>query len=132
MMDPFKEERVDKAKLEKYRELLLKSKMQILNGGILRSNDDLTVSSDDLSDEADLASSVISQQVTFNMRHRELEKLKAIDEALYNIEQGTYGHCEECDEEITSKRLDNQPWTTLCITHAEEKERENNKFIRAV
>lgn len=132
MMDPFKEERVDKAKMEKYRELLLKSKMQILNGGILRSNDDLTVSSDDLSDEADLASSVINQQVTFNMRHRELEKLKAIDEALYNIEQGTYGHCEECDEEITGKRLENQPWTTLCITHAEERERENNKFIRAV
>ena len=132
MMDPFKEERVDKAKMEKYRELLLKSKMQILNGGILRSNDDLTVSSDDLSDEADLASSVINQQVTFNMRHRELEKLKAIDEALYNIEQGTYGHCEECDEEITAKRLENQPWTTLCITHAEERERENNKFIRAV
>lgn len=118
--------------MEKYKELLLKSKMQILNGGILRSNDDLTVSSDDLSDEADLASSVITQQVTFNMRHRELEKLKAIDEALYSIEQGTYGHCEECDEEITGKRLDNQPWTTLCITHAEEKERESNKFIRAV
>ncbi len=131
-MEPFKEDCVDKAKMEKYRELLLKSKMQILNGGILRSNDDLTVSSDDLSDEADLASSVINQQVTFNMRHRELEKLKAIDEALYSIEQGTYGHCEECDEEINCKRLDNQPWTTLCITHAEEKERENNKFIRAV
>ncbi len=132
MMDPFKEERVDKAKLEKYRQLLLKAKVQIMNGGILRSNEDLTVSSDDLSDEADLASSVINQQVTFNMRHRELEKLKAIDEALYNIESGTYGHCEECDEEITEKRLENQPWTTLCITHAEEKERENNKFIRAV
>ncbi len=123
---------MDKAKLEKYRQLLLKSKMQIINGGILRSNDDLTVSSDDLSDEADLASSVINQQVTFNMRHRELEKLKAIDEALYRIEQGVYGHCEECDEEINDKRLENQAWTTLCITHAEEKERENNKFVRAI
>ncbi len=131
-METFKEERVEKAKLEKFKELLLKLKMQILNGGILRSNDDLTVSSDDLSDEADLASSVINQQVTFNMRHRELEKLKAIDEALYKIENGTYGHCEECDEEIFEKRLENQPWTVLCITHAEEKERENNKFIRAV
>ncbi len=118
--------------MEKYRQLLLKAKMQIMSGGLLRSNDDLTVSSDDLSDEADLASSVINQQVTFNMRHRELGKLKAIDEALYGIENGTYGHCEECDEEINEKRLENQPWTTLCITHAEEKERENNKFIRAV
>jgi DnaK suppressor protein len=123
---------VDKAKSDKYRELLLKAKMQILNGGLLRSNDDLTVSSDDLSDEADLASSVINQQVTFNMRHREIEKLKAIDEALYNIDNGTYGRCEECDDEISEKRLFNQPWTTLCITHAEEKERENHKFVRIV
>ncbi len=109
---------MDKAKTEKFKNLLLQAKIKIMNGGILRSNEDLTVSSDDLSDEADLATSVINQQVTFNMRSRELMKLKAIDEALYRIEQGSYGHCEECDEAIGEKRLENQPWTTLCITHA--------------
>ena len=128
----FKEECVEKGKMEKFKALLLQAKIKIINGGILRSNEDLTVSPDDLSDEADLASSVINQQVTFNMRQRELGKLKAIDEALYRIEQGAYGHCEECDESIGEKRLENQPWTTLCITHAEEQERESQKFIRAV
>lgn len=123
---------MDKAKLEKFKGLLLQAKMKIMNGGILRSTEDLTVSSDDLSDEADLATSVINQQVTFNMRQRELVKLKAIDEALYKIEQSTYGHCEECDEAIGEKRLENQPWTSLCITHAEEQERENQKFIKAM
>ena len=123
---------MDKAKIEKFKTLLLQAKVKIMNGGILRSTEDLTVSSDDLSDEADLASSVINQQVTFNMRQRELVKLKAIDEALYRIEQGSYGHCEECEEAIGDKRLENQAWTTLCITHAEELERENQKFIKAV
>ncbi len=123
---------MDKAKMEKFKELLLQAKMKIMNGGILRSTEDLTVSSDDLSDEADLATSVINQQVTFNMRQRELVKLKAIDEALYRVEQNVYGHCEECDEAIGEKRLENQPWTTLCITHAEEQERENQKFIKAM
>ncbi|AUN97103.1 conjugal transfer protein TraR [Bacteriovorax stolpii] len=123
---------MDKAKMEKFKELLLQAKMKIMNGGILRSTEDLQVSSDDLSDEADLATSVINQQVTFNMRQRELVKLKAIDEALYKIEQNVYGHCEECDEAIGEKRLENQPWTTLCITHAEEQERENQKFIKAI
>lgn len=127
-----KEDRVEKAKMEKFKTLLLNAKVKIMNGGILRSNEDLTVSSDDLSDEADLATSVINQQVTFNMRQRELGKLKAIEDALYRIEQGTYGHCEECDEAIGEKRMENQPWTTLCITHAEEQERENQKFVRAV
>jgi DnaK suppressor protein len=128
----FKEECVENVKMEKFKSLLLQAKIKIMNGGILRSNEDLTVSTDDLSDEADLASSVINQQVTFNMRQRELGKLKAIDEALWRIEQGAYGHCEECDETIGEKRLENQPWTTLCITHAEEQERESQKFIKAV
>jgi DnaK suppressor protein len=127
----FKEESVEKAKMEKFKTLLLQAKVKIINGGILRSSEDLTVSSDDLSDEADLASSVINQQVTFNMRQRELSKLKSIEEALYRMEQGSYGHCEECDESIGEKRMENQPWTTLCITHAEEQERENQKFSRA-
>ena len=123
---------MEKAKMEKFKTLLLQAKVRIMNGGILRSNEDLTVSTDDLSDEADLATSVINQQVTFNMRQRELGKLKAIDEALYRIEQGQYGHCDECDDPIGEKRLENQPWTTLCITHAEEMERENQKFIKAI
>jgi DnaK suppressor protein len=128
----FKEERVEKAKMEKFKNLLLQQKVKILNSGILRSTEDLTVSPDDLPDEADLAMSVINQQVSFNMRQRELGKLKAIEEALYRIEQGSYGCCEECDEHIGEKRLENQPWTTLCITHAEEQERENSKFVRAM
>jgi len=123
---------MDKAKMEKFKALLLQAKVKIMNGGILRSTEDLQVSSDDLSDEADLATSVINQQVTFNMRQRELVKLKAIDEALYRVEQGAYGHCDECDESIGEKRLENQPWTTLCITHAEEQERENQKFVKAM
>ena len=118
--------------MEKFKSLLLQAKIKIMNSGILRSIEDLTVSTDDLSDEADLASSVITQQVTFNMRQRELGKLKAIDEALWRIEQGSYGHCEECDETIGEKRLENQPWTTLCITHAEEQERESQKFTKAI
>lgn len=121
---------MDKAKIEKFKGLLLQAKMRIMNGSILKDHEDLTVSTDDLSDEADLAASVINQQVTFNMRQRELVKLKAIDEALYRVEQGHYGHCEECDDEITDKRLENQPWTNLCITHAEEQEREIQKFTK--
>ncbi|QDK42962.1 conjugal transfer protein TraR [Bacteriovorax stolpii] len=132
MLTSLNEDVMDKAKMEKFKGLLLQAKMKIMNGGILRSTEDLTVSSDDLSDEADLATSVINQQVTFNMRQRELVKLKAIDEALYKIEQNVYGHCEECDEAIGEKRLENQPWTNLCITHAEEQERENQKFIKAI
>ena len=114
---------MNKKDQDQLKESLLQVKARIINGGILRSNEDLHISSDDLPDEADLANSVINQQVTFNIRQREINKLKAIDGALHRIEKGIYGHCEECDESIGKKRLLNQPWTTLCIEHAEEIER---------
>lgn len=114
---------MSKIDTEKFKTLLLEHKMRIQNGTILTSKDDLHISSDDLADESDIASNVINQHVSMNMRHRELNKLRAINEALYRIENGGYGHCEDCDDPIAMKRLENQPWATLCITHAEEFER---------
>ncbi|RLA61664.1 MAG: conjugal transfer protein TraR [Epsilonproteobacteria bacterium] len=116
---------------KKQRELLLNLRSEILNSGILKSKEDLTVTSDDLADEGDLASVVVNQEVSFEIRNREFEKLRAVENALAKIENGTYGLCEECDEKIKIKRLEKQPWATLCITHAEEKEREQQKFSRS-
>jgi DnaK suppressor protein len=121
---------MDKKKLEQFKILLLKHRQQILNSGILSNSDDLYVSEDDLSDETDLASSIVSQQLSVSIKERELVKLKRIDMALERIQDGTYGHCQECDEEIGLKRLENQPWAELCIVHAEEKEREEAQIYR--
>ncbi len=119
-----------KTELEKYRSLLIKMKTNILNGGVLKSREGLTIASEDLAEDGDMANSVINQEISFNMRQRELVKLRNIEEALSRIDSGNFGVCEECDEPIKAKRLENQPWTTLCIVHAEEQERENNKFTR--
>ena len=64
-----------------------------------------------------------------SMKTKELEKLKAIQEALGRLEQGAYGYCEECDESIGENRLKMQPWTTLCLSDAEELERQLQKQI---
>jgi DnaK suppressor protein len=119
-----------KAQLDELKTQLIQMKEQILNGGYLTQTEDLHVTSDDLPDEADLATNVINQQITFNMRQRELVKLRSIDEALNRIENGTYSECEECGDEIGFKRLRNQPFTNLCIRDAEEAEREQQKFLR--
>ena len=121
---------MDKKKLEHYKELLLKHRQQIMNVGLLNKSDDLHVSEEDLSDETDLASSMIQQQLNCTIRDREYLKLRRIDAALERIADGTYGHCEECEEEIGAKRLENQPWAELCIQHAEEREREESQIYR--
>lgn len=121
---------MDKKKLEHFKELLLKHRQQILNVGLLNKSDDLHVAEEDLADETDLASSLIQQQLSCTIRDREFAKLRKIDNALERIAEGTYGHCDDCDEEISLKRLENQPWAELCITHAEEREREESQTAR--
>jgi DnaK suppressor protein len=49
------------------------------------------------------------------MRDRERKLITKIKEALERIENGTYGICEECEEEIFEGRLNARPVTKLCI-----------------
>ena len=121
---------MDSKKLEHFKSILLKHRQQILNGGLVTRSEDLHISEEDLSDESDLATSMIQQQISCTMRDRELIKLRRIDMALEKVQDGSFGHCEDCEEEIGMKRLENQPWAELCIVHAEEKEREESQMIR--
>lgn len=121
---------MDKKKQEYFRAILLKHRQQVLNGGLLSNSEDLHISEEDLSDETDLATSMISQQISCSIRDRELIKLRRIDMALERVTDGCFGHCEDCDDEIGLKRLETQPWAELCIVHAEEREREEAQTYR--
>jgi RNA polymerase-binding transcription factor DksA len=70
-----------------------------------------------------LASSEYLQSFTFRLRGREKVFLDKIEKALRKIEDGTFGVCEECAEEISVKRLEARPETTLCIRCKEDQER---------
>jgi DnaK suppressor protein len=48
-------------------------------------------------------------------RDRERRLIKKIDEALKEIESGSYGFCESCGIEIGIRRLEARPTATLCI-----------------
>lgn len=121
---------MNKKKVEYFKEKLLEARKQILNSGIMNDYEDLHIKSDDLADEADLASSTINQQVSFSIRDREMTKLRRIDAALARIEEGVFGFCIESGEEIEEKRLETQPWAEYCLEVAEEKEREASQRYR--
>ena len=46
---------------------------------------------------------------------REFTQLRAARAALRRIEDGSFGTCQECDEDIHPKRLAALPWATFCI-----------------
>lgn len=75
----------------------------------------------------DQASAEIDRNFILRLKGRERQLLKKIDEALEKIENGTYGICEVCGEEINIERLKARLVTTMCIDCKTEQE-EEEKF----
>ena len=114
---------VNKATLKKFKTLLTDKRDEILKKAKQTLEQDMALDTDDLPDEMDLASSEYLQSFTFRLRGREKSFLDKIEKALKKIEDGSFGICEECGEEISVKRLEARPETTLCIRCKEDQER---------
>lgn len=63
----------------------------------------------------DQASSERDRELGLLLGDREREKLHNIDEALLRIDEGEYGICEECEEEIPLGRLKAMPFARHCV-----------------
>ncbi len=66
-------------------------------------------------DPTDRASVESDRNFELRIRDRERRLLAKIQEALARIEDGSFGICEECGEDISVKRIEARPVTTLCI-----------------
>ncbi len=73
-------------------------------------------------DEADLATFSEEQDSRCNRYERNLALFWRIEQALWKIEQGTFGFCEECDERIDIERLKAHPTATFCIDCKQDQE----------
>lgn len=75
-------------------------------------------------DAADAASHNDLKEMSLNLKEGEKKTLERIEEALSKIENGTYGHCEECGETIPVKRLLAMPQARYCVGCQEMMEKE--------
>ncbi|MBW1708775.1 MAG: RNA polymerase-binding protein DksA [Deltaproteobacteria bacterium] len=75
----------------------------------------MTDAGDNFPDPADRASLESDRSFTLRIRDRERKLINKIQEALQRIEDGTFGICESCGEDIELKRMEARPVTTLCI-----------------
>jgi DnaK suppressor protein len=114
---------MNKVQLKKFKTLLTDKRDEIVKKAKQTLEEDMTLDANDLPDEMDLASSEYLQSFTFRLRGREKVFLDKIEKALRKIEDGSFGTCEECSEEISIKRLEARPETTLCIRCKEDQER---------
>jgi DnaK suppressor protein len=79
-------------------------------------------------DSVDIASLEINQNSLQKIGKRELNHLKKIDVALKKMEDGTYGECESCGEQISVARLMARPVAQLCIDCKTEQENEERRY----
>lgn len=114
--------------MKKFKTLLTEKRDEIVKKAQQTLEEDMTLDSNDLPDEMDLASSEYLQSFTFRLRGREKTFLDKISKALQKIEEGTFGTCEECGEEISVKRLEARPEATLCIRCKEDQEHREKEY----
>jgi len=55
------------------------------------------------------------QAMALETGRRREQEIRMIDAALERIEEGEYGYCVSCGEEILLKRLELDPTTPVCV-----------------
>jgi DnaK suppressor protein len=68
------------------------------------------------SDEGDLSQQHHEEWIFLNRNTIDMKLLREVTDALQRISHGNYGICLECEEPISSKRLDAVPWARYCVT----------------
>ena len=108
-------EKVDNSEILRCRRIL-----QLQRDEAIRSLDRLgdetrSLDSDCPKDVGDLCTTNLSKETLFQQRDERQLMLRMIDAALVRIQQGTFGVCVACGEDINPRRLDALPWTQYCL-----------------
>ena len=114
--------------LEEFRQLLIEEKRTLLEKAAHTIENEIELSKDDMADEVDLASALADQNLSLRLRGRERVLMEKIDLALERIEDGEFGECVVCGDDIAVKRLRARSVTTMCIACKEEQERRERLY----
>jgi DnaK suppressor protein len=73
-------------------------------------------------DAAESSELDIQDEIEFALIQMKAETLNKIDEALRRLEEGTYGYCFECGDEVSERRLRALPFAVRCKDCEEARE----------
>lgn len=99
---------------EQIKKMLLKMKAEIIDE-LAKKKAALEEEKNIEIEEGDALAQDRNREYEYLLTTMDTKKLKQIDEALSKIENGTYGICEECGEEIPLARLKILPFAKLCV-----------------
>jgi DnaK suppressor protein len=100
-----------KTELNKFKEALENKQAELAQ--VLRNREGITIEkSPDALDEVQNAA---ERELAIRNLDRESNLLRNVRAALARIDEGTFGVCLHCEEDISIKRLNAVPWAPYCI-----------------
>jgi DnaK suppressor protein len=115
---------MNKRKLQKFRKLyqsILDDLMDVIKK---RVEEELDVDGD----EVDRIQGQNILSMAQKLSTRESLKVERIEQALKKMDEGTFGECEECGEQIGDRRLEAIPGVDICVACAEIEEKAARNF----
>jgi len=116
-----KKKRVEagKARYEELKEMLEERRRQILSQVHEKIRDvrteNVSGKVNTVLDPGESSEAGIQEDIEFALIQMKAETLHKINEALQRLEEGAYGNCFECGEEISRQRLRALPFAVRCI-----------------
>jgi DnaK suppressor protein len=121
-----KKNQMNKSRYEDLKQMLEERKRQMLSQVHEKIRD---VRSENVSgkvnnvlDPGESSEAGIQEDIEFALIQMKAETLNKINEALARLEEGAYGNCFECGEEISQPRLRALPFAVRCIECEEARE----------
>jgi DnaK suppressor protein len=108
-----------KTEINKYKDILETRQAELAE--VLKNREAITIEkSPDALDEVQNAA---ERELAIRNLDRESNLLRNVRAALRRIDDGTFGTCVHCEEEISPKRVAAVPWTPYCIQCQEAADR---------
>jgi DnaK suppressor protein len=112
---------MSKSELNKFKNILEAKQAELEQ--LVRNRDGITIEkSPDALDEVQHAS---ERELAIRNLDRESNLLRNVRAALRRIEEGSFGVCLHCEEDINPKRLHAVPWAAFCIQCQEMADRQS-------
>ncbi|MBI3755708.1 MAG: RNA polymerase-binding protein DksA [Deltaproteobacteria bacterium] len=113
---------MEKERLEFFKNLLNQKLEELLTGAGKAVVEMSSAKEEAFPDPTDRASHETDRNFLLRVKDRERKLIAKIQDALKRVDNGVYGICEICGEDISEKRLEARPVTTSCIKCKEEEE----------
>ena len=105
---------MDDKQLQKFKSQLEEMKTKIMTH-VEQTLAEMTSQGGNIPDPNDRATVESDRNFELRIRDRERKLMNKVEEAILRIDEGEYGICDSCGEDISIKRLEARPVAKYCI-----------------